>query len=82
MGMSARPRKPVDDSSYAGRFALRLRMLREQNDLTVDQLAKLSGVPKRTIFRWESLERSPINEDLNKIAKSLGISIRSLLPEE
>ena len=80
--MSARPRKEIDLTTYEGRFALRLRELREKAGLTVEQLAEKSGVPKRTIFGCESTERSPVNEKLLKIAKTLGISIRAILPEE
>lgn len=36
---AARPAKPVDESTYGGRFAQRLKALREKAGKTVDQLA-------------------------------------------
>jgi transcriptional regulator with XRE-family HTH domain len=81
MGMS-RPRKPVDDSTYAGRFALRLKTLREDAGLTVDQLAERSGIPAATIYDWEKARHAISIDQLPQLADALGISIRSLLPKK
>lgn len=78
----ARRRKEVDDSTYAGRFAVRLRALREGKGLTVEELAEKTGIPIRTLYTWENCTRSPINEDLPKLAKVLGMKTRNLLPED
>ena len=52
------PKKQVDTSTYMGRIAVRLRMLREGAGLTVDELsAKLvaAGVQakSRAVYAWE-----------------------------
>lgn len=80
--MTPRPRKEIDTTTFSGRFAVRLRELREEKNLTVEELAEKSGVSKRTIFSWEAAERTPISEDVLKIADSLEVKIHSLIPEK
>jgi len=50
----ARPRKKVDISTYTGRFAVRLRMLRERAGLTHEDVADAIGITTDAIYRWES----------------------------
>jgi len=78
----ARPRNPIDTSTYSGRFAERLRILREKTGLTVEELAEKTGVSIATLYSWENASRSPVNDDMLKVADALGVSIRSLLPKE
>ncbi len=78
--MNARPRKPIDTSTYEGRFAARLKMLREKAGLSVDELAEKSGIPKRTLFNWESMERSPSINQFPQLSAALGVTIRTLMP--
>ena len=78
----ARPRKAVDTSTYTGRFAERLKMLREKTGMSVDELAEASGVSRTTLFCWESADRTPVNDDLLKVAKALGVNVRTILPKE
>ena len=78
--MAARPRKIIDTSTYKGRFAARLKELREKKKLTVDELVEKTGLPRRTLYDWESTKSSPPVELLPKLAEALGVSIRSLLP--
>jgi len=78
--MAARPRKEVDASTYTGRFAVRLKMLREKAGLSVDQLAEKSGIPKRTLFSWESDTKIPGIDRLPLLAESLGVTARTLIP--
>ncbi len=80
--MNARPRKPIDTSTYEGRFAERLRMLREKAGLSVDELAEKSGVSRSTLFNWERSTSSPVNEDLRKVADTLGVEVRTLIPKK
>ncbi len=80
--MNARPRKEIDTTTYEGRFAARLKMLREKKKMTVEELAEKTGIPRSTLFAWESMGRSPINEDLAKLAEGLGTSVRNLMPEK
>ena len=79
----ARPRKAVDTSTYTGRFAVRLKSLREKAGLSVDELAELLEVKVITIYKWEQAKSAPNVADFPKIAESLGLkSIRTLFPEK
>jgi len=79
----ARPRKEVDTSTYEGRFAERLRMLREKTGMNVHELAEKSGVSKTTILNWESGIRKPLVSDtFLQLADALGVKPRTLLPEK
>ena len=80
--MAARPRKTIDTSTYTGRFAARLKELREKKKLTVEELAEKSGIPRKTLYNWESGISSAVNEDLPKLAESLGMNPRNLIPKK
>ena len=80
--MNPRQRKEIDTTTYTGRFAERLRTLREKKRLTVDELAVKSGISERTLFSWEGAERSPSIEQLPQLASALGVSVRTLMPEK
>ena len=74
-------RKSPDTSTYSGRFAVRLRSLREKAGLTVPQLAELVGAKMNTVYSWEQGSRSPNMEDLPIIAEALELkNVRSLIP--
>jgi len=78
----ARPRKEVDTGTYTGRFAVRLRMLREKTGLTVDELAEKTGISRQTLYDWESTKASPPVKELPKLSEHLGVKIRTILPEK
>ena len=79
----ARPRKAIDTSTYTGRFAARLKMLRERTGMSVDELAEKSGISRTTLYNWESgTYKAVIDDPLIAIAKALGIKVRTLLPEK
>ena len=80
--MNPRARKEVDISTYTGRFAVRLKTLREKAGLSVEELAEKSGIPKRTLFNWESGRCCPLIEKFPTIAEILGVEPRSLLPKK
>ena len=81
--MSPKPRKPVDVSTYEGRFAVRLRTLREKACMNVHELAAKSGVSKTTILNWESGISKPIVSDtFLKLAEALEVNVRTLMPKE
>lgn len=77
-------RKPceLDTSTYAGRFAARLRELRDRRGKTVDELALSLGVAVSTVYGWENGTRRPDISQLPVIAEALGVKPRSLLPED
>ena len=76
----ARPRKAIDTSSYTGRFAERLKKLREKAGLSVDELAEKSGISRTTLFNWESATNEPKLGQLPQVAESLGVTVRTLIP--
>ena len=73
--MSARPRKEATPDSYAGRFGIRLRELREKKKLTVEELAEKSGIPVATIYNWEKARRMPYVDLLLNLARALKIAV-------
>ena len=79
----SRPRKPVDTSTYEGRFAVRLRMLREKAGYTPESFAEELGMSKIAIYKWEQAKAAPNVADFPKIAEALQLkSIRTLFPEK
>lgn len=76
-----RPEKPVDESTYSGRFAVRLRKLRDERGLTNKQLAEMSGIPKGTIEIWCSGNSVPSLEQMPPMAKALNLKVSELFPE-
>jgi len=67
---------------YSGRFAERLRKLREKAGLTIDDLVELTGIPQRTLYNWEAGFRTPPYDTLPTLAEALGVKVRTLLPDE
>ena len=56
-----------------------LRRLRIQRGLSLDRLAKISGVSRAMISHVELGQSAPTIVTLNKIAKGLGVSIMAFL---
>jgi transcriptional regulator with XRE-family HTH domain len=76
-------RKQPDDSTYAGRFAIRLRSQREKSGLTVEEVAAQIGVSVNAVYYWENGERQPKISDLPTIAEVLGTKrVLDILPKE
>ena len=79
--MSPARREP-DTSTYPGRFAVRLRTLREKAELTPDQVADNMGVALSTVYNWESAHSFPKTEQLLLLANVLGLkSVKALFPD-
>lgn len=85
--MAARPPKQIDNSSYSGRFAERLRSLREKAGLSVDEVIEAMAadgykVARRSFYNWELATNTPPLDAFPAIAKALGLkTARNLLPE-
>ncbi|MDR0327587.1 MAG: helix-turn-helix domain-containing protein [Planctomycetaceae bacterium] len=77
-----RSRHEVSTSTYSGRFAVRLRMLREKTGMTVEEMSEKTGVSIATLYSWENASRSPVNDDLLHVAQVLNVNVRTLLPKE
>ncbi|PPL14236.1 helix-turn-helix domain-containing protein [Microterricola pindariensis] len=56
-------------------IAPRLRRIRQQGDLTLDELAAATGISKSTLSRLESGQRKPSLELLLPIAAALGVPL-------
>jgi transcriptional regulator with XRE-family HTH domain len=64
------------------RVAARLRQLRADQRLTLDELAKQSGVSRSMISLIERAESSPTASVLDKLAASLGVTLAALFAEQ
>jgi len=80
--MSPRPRKEVDTSTYSGRFAERLRQLRDKAGLTTRELSEQTGIPLSTIQSWDGGQKSPSIDNFPALAEALGVTVRNLIPKE
>ena len=76
-------RKEPDLSTYAGRFAARLRKLRLKAGLTPEQAAEAIGVTATSVYQWESAMNLPRTSKFPEIAKTYKLKkIKDLLPNE
>lgn len=85
VGGSMAPKRQVDTSTYSGKLAKRLTMLREKAGLSVEKFAEhvtKAGyeVKVPTIYSWEQGRSSPHVEAFPAISRVLKISIGELLP--
>ncbi len=80
--------KKADESTYAGRFAARLRELREKAGLSVDAMSTAMcaagyETTSKSLYNWESAFRQPPIDAYPFLASVLQLkSIRALLPEK
>jgi Predicted transcriptional regulators len=75
-------RKEPDASTYAGRFAIRLRTLREKAGLTPEEVAEQLGVSLKTVYNWESGYTFPKPDQLPTIAQTIGVkTVKTLFPD-
>ena len=56
----------------------KLKSLREERDLTQEELAKLAGLPQSHISRLEGGRHSPSMKTLQKLAKALDVEVGAL----
>jgi len=71
-----------DTATFSGRFAARLRSLREKAKLTPEQVAEKMGVALSTIYSWEAGSTFPKPEQLLLLMVVLDLkSVRTLFPE-
>lgn len=79
--MTPAKREP-DTTTYAGRFAARLRELRQAAGLTQKEAAERLDLPQQTLSRWETGERVPSLRQYPAIAKIYGdIPAEKFFPE-
>jgi transcriptional regulator with XRE-family HTH domain len=75
-------RKEPDTRMYVGRFAVRLRTLRERAGLSIEDMVDKTGIPAQTLYSWEQGKYTPPMETYPLLAETLGVKVRTLLPEE
>lgn len=76
-------RKEPDQETYSGRCGARIRMLRERNGLSAQDLAELCGVSYRAVYNWEAGKADPKFEYLPIMAKAFGLKApRAVLPKD
>jgi len=77
----ARPRKEVDTSTYAGRFAVQIKTIREKRKLTIKDVSEKSGIPATTIYNWEQGVRPTSIESLPLLAEVFNTTVPKLMPQ-
>lgn len=81
-------KKAPDQTTYSGRFAARLRMLREKAGLSVDEaVSKIAKAgfetTRKSIYNWESGIRQPPIDALPSMASAYKLrQVRSILPQD
>jgi transcriptional regulator with XRE-family HTH domain len=76
-----RRRKLVDQSTYSGRVAVRLRELRERAGKTVPEMAKSLRIPVTTYYNYENATANIPFDLIPPLCKVLGVSCRKFFPE-
>ncbi len=77
------PKKKPDDSTYSGRFAIRLYELRKKAGLSAEQVAEELGVGGNTVLHWEANRRMPPVDTYPILAEIFKLKkVKDLLPEK
>ena len=82
MGEAMPARKEPDTRIYSGRFAARLRSLREKAGLSIEDVVEATGIPAQTLYKWEAGKRTPPLVTFPILAQALGVETRTLLPKD
>jgi len=72
----------AEQDAVSRTFGDRVRMLREQANLTLDQFSKISGVSRAMLSKVERGEKSPTIGIAKRIAHALGASFSRLVGDE
>lgn len=70
------------ESIQSESLSTKIRRLRNERNISQEELGGLVGVSMHTVFRWEKGERVPDANELVKLAKSLGTSVAYLTGED
>ena len=60
-------------------IAERIKQQRKIHDVSQEELSNKSGISVKTIQRWESAERSPRIDELQKVSQVLNVSLEDLI---
>src|SRR5215469_6156484 len=69
-------------ASLEHRLAVRIKDLRTRRNLSLEQLAQLSGVSRSMISLIERAEASPTANVLDRLAASLGVTLAALFADD
>jgi transcriptional regulator with XRE-family HTH domain len=76
-------RKQPDTTTYAGRFAVRLKTLREKAGLTPLEVSESLGLNSVVVYHWESARNLPKIANFPELAKLYKVKkAKDLLPNE
>jgi transcriptional regulator with XRE-family HTH domain len=64
----------VRKASTGELFSARLKAIRLAKNITITDLAESAGLSRQTIHNYESGEREPTWENVQKIAEAMGVS--------
>ena len=79
----SRKRKEVDVSTFEGRFAVRLRKLREKTGMTPEEAAEQIGVSFVTLYDWEAGRKIPALQKFPTIAEAYNLTrVKDILPND
>ena len=59
-------------------FGQKLRNLRKENNISIEELANMMGKRPATVHRWESNSLHPLPEELEKLANIFNVSLDEL----
>lgn len=76
-----RATRMTDRPTFAIQFGALVHARRKKRQLTLAALGALVGVHEQSVWRWEHGEQLPDAYDLARLARALGCSVRSLLPD-
>ena len=68
----------VTTISYATSLGKKLRSLRKEKGLTLEELKEISGISMTTLGYFENGSRTPTVQNLHKIANALGYDYNEL----
>jgi transcriptional regulator with XRE-family HTH domain len=75
------PKTTIDTNTYAGKFAIRLKGLRESEGISVSEIAKKLNLEVAEYLEFERGNKTPILEHTLKIAEILDVPLRVLTME-
>ncbi len=65
--------------TYSKRLGMKLKRLRQQKDLSQEQLAKRARITRVYVGQLEAGAKSPTVRTLQRLAKALGVKVTELL---
>lgn len=73
-------RRSLDKRKYSHRVAARIRQFREQEGLSVEDLAERVGKSAATIYAWEAGATSPRMDDVPTLLRALKVNVSEFFP--